>query len=100
VLALVCAPSVFAQSDSGSVTGTVTDPTGAVVPNAKVTATNLATGEVRETTTSDQGTYTLPELKAAPYRITAEAPGFKTTAMDSVQVAGQVVRRADFLLEI
>ncbi|HEX8175770.1 MAG TPA: TonB-dependent receptor [Pyrinomonadaceae bacterium] len=100
LLALVCAPSVFAQSDSGSITGTVTDPTGAVVPNAKVTATNLTTGEVRETTTSDQGTYTLPELKAAPYRLTAEAPGFKTTAMDSVQVAVQVVRRADFQLEI
>jgi hypothetical protein len=100
LLAFLCAPSVLAQSDRGSITGTVTDPTGAVVPDAKVTATNLTTGEVRETTTSDQGTYTLPELKADPYRVTAEAPGFKTTAIDSVQVGVQVIRRADLQLEI
>jgi hypothetical protein len=100
LLALALSPSVFAQSDRGNITGTVTDPQGAVVPGAKITATNLNTGEVREATTSDQGTYTLPELKADPYRLSAEAPGFKTTTIESVQVAVQVVRRADFKLEI
>src|SRR5690242_462028 len=60
-MALLAAP-VLAQSDRGSVTGSVTDPSGAVIPNAKVTATNLDTGEVRETTTSGEGSYTLPEL--------------------------------------
>ena len=100
LVALLLAPSAFAQSDRWSITGTVTDPTGAVIPNAKITATNLTTGEVRETTTSDQGTYTLPELKANPYRLSAEAAGFKTTTIESVQVAVQVIRRADFKLEI
>jgi hypothetical protein len=100
LLALVLTPSAFAQSDRGNLTGTVTDPTGAVVPNAKVTATSLSTGEVRETTTSDEGTYTLAELKADVYSVSAEAQGFKKTTIDSVQVAVQITRRADFKLEI
>ena len=56
----------FGQSDRGTITGTVTDPSGAVVSNAKITATNGSTGAVRETTTSGEGNYTLPELPAAP----------------------------------
>jgi hypothetical protein len=100
LLVLVFVPSALAQSDRGSITGTVTDPQGSVVPNAKVTATNINTGEVREATTSGEGSYTMPELKADPYRLSAEAPGFKTTTIESVQVAVQVIRRADFQLEI
>jgi hypothetical protein len=82
------------------ITGTVKDPSGAVIANAKVTATNLSSGEVREVTTSDDGNYTLPELKADPYRLSVEAPGFKTATIDEVKVAVQVTRRADFQLEV
>jgi hypothetical protein len=100
-LLLACAaPAALAQSDRGTLTGTVTDPTGAVVANAKVTATNLDTGEVRTVTTSDEGNYTMPELSADPYRVTVEATGFKTATMERVQVAVQVTRSADFTLEI
>jgi hypothetical protein len=63
LLALVA--TAWAQSDRGSITGTVTDPGGAIVPKAKVTATSLDTGAVREATTSDDGHYTLPELKGS-----------------------------------
>ena len=72
LLAFILASATLAraQSDRGTITGTVTDPAGAVVPNAKVTATNLETNEVRETTTSGEGSYTLPELKAGPYKVT------------------------------
>ncbi|HEY9230732.1 MAG TPA: carboxypeptidase-like regulatory domain-containing protein, partial [Blastocatellia bacterium] len=59
-----CAGAAFAQTDRGNITGTVTDPSGAVVSGAKVTATNLDTNEVRETNTTDEGNFTLTELKA------------------------------------
>jgi hypothetical protein len=89
-----------AQSDRGTITGNVTDPSGAVVQNAKVTATSLDTGEVRETTTSGEGSYTLPELKAGRWRVAVEAQGFKTATVDNYKVAVQVTHTLDFKLEV
>src|SRR5919112_6088133 len=87
-LAFVLSPAAaFAQSDRGAITGTVADPQGAVVPNAKVTATSLDTGEVREVTTGDSGSYTMPELKAGRWKVSAEAAGFKTTTVEDYKVA-------------
>ena len=98
--ALTAATPARAQSDRGSITGTVSDPTGAVVPNAKITATSLDTGEVRTATTSDEGNYSLPELKAGPYRVAVEAGGFKGSAVEPYKVAVQVTHSLDFKLEI
>ncbi|HKG98564.1 MAG TPA: carboxypeptidase-like regulatory domain-containing protein, partial [Pyrinomonadaceae bacterium] len=97
LLALVITSFITAsaQTDRGSITGTVTDPTGAVVADAKVTATNLNSGEVRTANTSGEGTYTLPEMKADPWKLTFEAAGFSTATIEKVQVAVQIVRRAD-----
>src|SRR6266550_7160499 len=92
--------TALAQSDRGNIVGTVKDPNGAVVVEAKVTVTNLDSGEVRESKTSSEGNYSVPELKAAPYKITVEAQGFKTATIDKVQVAVQVTRRADVKLEL
>ncbi|HKQ99289.1 MAG TPA: TonB-dependent receptor [Pyrinomonadaceae bacterium] len=100
LLTAACVSSASAQSDRGSITGTVTDPNGAVVANAKVTVTNLESNEVREATTSDEGTFSVPELKAAPYSLTVEAAGFKSATVERIQVAVQVTRRADVTLEI
>jgi hypothetical protein len=98
---LACAaPVVLAQSDRGTLTGSVTDPNGGLVAGAKVTATNINTGEVREATTSDEGAYTIPELAPAPYRVSVEASGFKTSTLESIQIAVQFTRRADFTLEL
>jgi hypothetical protein len=94
------AVAVYSQSDRGSITGTVKDPNGALVPNAKITATDLNSGEVRVATSSDEGNYTLPELKADPYRLSVEAPGFKTATIDRIEVAVQVTRHTDIRLEI
>ncbi len=91
---------VNGQSDRGSIRGTITDPNGGLIPNAKVTVTNVETNEVRETTTSDEGNYNFPELKAANYRIQVEAAGFKTATLDTVQVGVQVIRNGDVQLEI
>lgn len=100
LLILTLGPAAFGQSDRGTIVGTVKDPNGAVVADAKVTVTNLDSGEVREAKTSEDGTYTVPELKAAPYKLTVEASGFKTATIDKVQVAVQVTRRADVKLEV
>src|SRR6478672_9064802 len=89
---LLFVSSAFGQSDRGSVTGRVTDPNGAGVANAKITATNLNTAETREVKTSDDGNYTIPELKADPYKITAEAQGFKTASAENIVVAVQTNR--------
>ncbi|HJQ27545.1 MAG TPA: TonB-dependent receptor [Blastocatellia bacterium] len=94
-----CAGAAFAQTDRGNITGTVTDPSGAVVSGAKVTATNLETNEVRETNTTDEGNFTLTELKAGPWKVNVEAQGFKTTTIEKIQVAVQVTRTVDVKLE-
>src|SRR5206468_806138 len=99
LLAGAWAPAL-GQSDRGAITGTVKDPKGGVVPDAKVTATNLESGEVREAKTTGEGTYILPELKAAPYRLTVEASGFKTATIDKIQVGVQITRHADVTLEL
>jgi hypothetical protein len=98
-LALAWAFPAFGQSDRGSITGTVRDQNGGVVPNAKVTATNIDTGEVRKTTTGNEGAFTLSELKAASYRLTVEATGFKTASLERIQLGVQIIRRADVTLE-
>src|SRR5882672_1752320 len=85
-LALAWAFPAFGQSDRGAITGTVKDQNGGAVPNAKVTATNIDTGEARKTTTGNEGSFTLSELKAASYRLTVEATSFKTASIDRIQL--------------
>jgi hypothetical protein len=63
---------------TGSVTGTVTDPTGAVVPNAQVTATNIATGVATQAKSNDSGVYDIRFLPIGQYEVTVQAPGFAT----------------------
>ena len=75
-----------AQSNKGTITGTVTDPTGAVVKDAKITATNVATGEAREATTGDEGTYSMPALDPGIYRVTVDASGFSQSIIETVKL--------------
>jgi hypothetical protein len=78
---------VWAQSFRGSIRGTVTDPSGAVIPGAKVTARNQATGLSHDTTTGSEGGYVLAELPAGQYEVNAEAQGFqKPTQIVTVNV--------------
>ena len=67
----------YAQSDYGTITGFVKDPSGAVVPNSKVTIRNEGTGLERPATTSDAGYYVAPNLPPGVYTVDAVAPGFK-----------------------
>ena len=65
------------QAVTGTLLGTVTDPSGAVVGGAKITATEAQTGLIHESVTNESGNFTLPDLPQGKYSVTVEAPGFK-----------------------
>jgi hypothetical protein len=90
---LVCSAATWAQTITGSVNGTVTDPTGAVVPNARVQATNTDTNVVTETTTNNDGIYNIRFLQIGNYKITVSAQGFGTTTYGPfVLETGQIAK--------
>ncbi len=91
LLLLSLAVAAFGQTESGQITGTVKDKTGAVVANAKVTVTAVETNVSRTGTTNASGNYTFPSLKPAVYKVTIEAPGFaKFVRTLTVNVAADV----------
>ena len=73
----LCAAGLYAQSDNGSIVGFVKDPSGAVVPNAKVTVKNEATGVERTAQTNESGYYVVSSLQPGLYTLTVDAAGFK-----------------------
>ncbi|MBC7929493.1 MAG: carboxypeptidase regulatory-like domain-containing protein, partial [Rubrivivax sp.] len=86
-LVLACALAAQAQVTTGNVRGTVTDPQGAVVPNAKVTITKKSSNEARNMQTSDDGGFQFNNLLVGEdYTITIEATGFKTQTLSGVGV--------------
>src|SRR5260370_40214038 len=92
--------SAFAQVQNGQFTGTVTDPTGAAIANAKVTVTNPATDLNLTTTTNSSGNYTVKEVPVGAYKLTVEAAGFKTVSNNGVQVNAGTISHVDFKLQI
>jgi len=90
LLLLFCVP-LPAVAQTASISGTVTDATAAVVPQAKVTARNLATNASRDTVTDGSGTYRIPSLVPGIYDVLVERQGFKTVEYASVELTvGQV----------
>jgi hypothetical protein len=78
LIVLLCALTAMAQIQNGQFAGTVTDPSGAAVPNAKITMTNAATGLSVTATSNGTGAYQVSELPPGTYKVTIEAAGFKT----------------------
>jgi hypothetical protein len=76
---------------AGDIAGTVTDPSGAAVVGAKLTATNKETGAIATTTTSTTGAYRFSLLKPGPYELTASAAGFKMASTNVTVAIGQIV---------
>jgi hypothetical protein len=74
---LLIVPAAWAQSDRGTITGTITDPAGAIVPNAPIVAKNVNTSAEYTTASSQTGNYVLAQLPAGPYQLTVTVPGFK-----------------------
>jgi len=87
-IACVGTPAVEAQADLGSCSGVVTDATGAVIPNAEVTVTNIATGAVRTTVTNSKGEYSVTQLLPATYKVSFNAPGFAAASQNLVVTVG------------
>jgi outer membrane receptor protein involved in Fe transport len=91
--------TLWAQSFRGTILGTVTDATGAVVSNAKVTVHNVNTGLERTTTTSADGSYTVSELPLGTYTVTVTQSGFQTFVANDVAVNVATERRVDAALK-
>ena len=78
--------TALAQSNKGAIVGTVKDPNDALVAKAQVKVTRVQTGEVRTADTSDDGTFTVPNLDPGRYNVTVEGTGFQTITVEGVQV--------------
>ena len=99
LLLLGVATSAFAQFDRGTITGTVKDAQGGIVPGVTVTLTSTQTQQVRSTVTDGSGFYTFPNLTAGRYEISAELSGFKKTSRSNVQLDAAGALSLDFTLE-
>jgi len=97
---LALAFSAFAQVQNGQFSGTITDPTGAAIANAKVVITQPATNLTVSITTNSSGNYIAKELPPGTYKLTAEASGFKTTSDNNVVLGAGVIAHVDFKLQI
>src|SRR5579864_4409185 len=95
IFVLLAAAGVSAQTFRGTILGTVTDPSGAVIAGAKVTVKNLGTGLERTTETSADGSYSLPELPIGSYTVTVTQSGFQTFVATGVTVDVASERRID-----
>ena len=100
VVTLLCLPAKFAHAQyRAGLQGTVTDPTGAVVPDAAVTIVDKETNQTQKGTTDGAGNYTFNRLAPAPYTITVEAQGFATKTVDNVNIAGETMQGLNISLE-
>src|SRR3974390_1020019 len=88
IVGLLFAVCVFAQRDLGTIVGTVTDPQGGAIANAKVTITEDATALKYEVITNAIGEVVRPALKPGKYTVTAEAAGFRRVAQQNIVLVG------------
>ena len=101
LILMAASPSaVFAQAVTGTLLGTVTDSTGAVVAGAKVTVTNQNTGLTRTVKSDAIGEYTVPSMPTGTYTVLVEMDGFKATALSNVELGVDQRARIDVKLEV
>ncbi len=96
---IFCAALAYGQAVNGSLVGTVTDPSGASVPNAKVTITEVNTATTRTANTNESGNYNFADLPPGTYKVSIEAPGFKRQERTGVDVLVNTTPRVDFQLQ-
>jgi outer membrane receptor protein involved in Fe transport len=89
----------FSQS-TGTIQGTVTDTSGAAVPNAPITVNNQRTGEQRATATDSRGIYLVPSLSVGAYRVSVKAPGMAPMTANAVEVSVGSTVQQDFSLKV
>ncbi|MBY0507463.1 MAG: TonB-dependent receptor [Bryobacteraceae bacterium] len=98
LLAITLASPLAAQFQRGTILGSITDPTGAVISGVKVTLRNLETNEERRSTSSERGDYEFLLLLPGNYRVTAETNGFRTQVVNDVKLEVNQTARIDMSL--
>jgi len=97
---LLCGVYALAQSDRGTITGSVLDPAGAVVPNVPIEAKNVATSVTYRAQTSGTGNYTIAQMPVGTYEISVAASGFKKAVRTGVEVSANTTFAVDFTLQV
>jgi Carboxypeptidase regulatory-like domain len=108
VAKLLCVVSLFAlipvtlnaQGIFATLTGVVSDPSGSVVPNAKVTLRDIGSGSMRETTSNGEGYYTFASVPVGTYSLTVEGAGFKSHKEDAIRLGGGERRNVNVALAV
>ena len=100
VLITLVSSAIYGQNITGSILGQVADPSGSAIPSAAVTARNMDTGSVAQTTTDASGSYSLPNLLAGDYEITVRQQGFQTLTVRGLQLLSAQTLRQDLKLEV
>src|SRR6185295_7900422 len=96
----IAAGPAFAQLDTGSIVGTVTDSSGGVLPGVTVIATQTETGVTTTAVTTDTGHYVFPALKIGRYSVAAELSGFRRAVRDGIDLHVQERREANLTLAV
>jgi Carboxypeptidase regulatory-like domain len=99
-MAILLAIPLLAHAQEATIVGTVTDPTGGVVPNVKITITNTSTGVARLVNTNGDGQYVAPDLPIGKYDLRAEATGFKVEVTHGVSINVNDRLRVDFQMSV
>jgi hypothetical protein len=99
-ISILLGAQLSAQLSVSVVRGTAADPTGAVVPHAKITLLNLETSSSRTVTTNSDGDYEIPDLLRGRYKLTATAQGFKTFVADNIILESNQIRRINVAFEV
>src|SRR3954454_13647775 len=101
VLVVCLAASVaLAQTTTGALTGTITDANGAIVPAASIQATEVATGRVFRTESTDAGIYLLPTLPVGNYSLSVEKQGFRTNVLTGIEIRVALTQTLDVRLDV
>jgi hypothetical protein len=99
LLALIAISAMWAQNTTGTILGTVKDPSGAVVPGAKVRVTNENTNISANVVTNASGDFVVSNLRASQYSVEVEAPGFRKTKVEHVELLLNATWRQDLQME-
>ncbi len=100
IIPLLMHATLWAQSNRATITGTVTDSSGALVAGAEVTATNLGTGAPTQTFSNQDGIYVVPNLPPAQYSVEFKKDGFETLRRPTVTLESTQVARIDAALKV
>ena len=100
VLLMLAVPAIVSAQATGTITGVITDESGALMPGTVVQATNQDTGQVREATSGSEGLYTIPLVTPGAYRVNAALSGFRPLTRTGVRVAVSETARVDFRLAV